>query len=74
MTEQFSREQIERARRALHTRRGPAGRPIAATAWQCEGHWQADDQMDIWQCADEVELDAMRARGEEVDEHGDDEA
>lgn len=53
-------------------------RPIAATAWRCEGRWQADDQMDIWQCCDEVERDAMRARGELDDEeesgHGHDQA
>ncbi len=53
-------------------------RPIAATAWRCEGQWQADQQMDIWQCCDEVERDAMRARGDldhdEEDTNGDNEA
>ncbi|WP_017973738.1 hypothetical protein [Actinopolyspora halophila] len=74
MTERLRQELVERARRDLHARRGPSRRPVATTAWLCEGHWQADDQMDIWQCADEVALDAMRARGEEVDEHDHDEA
>ncbi|MEU5853647.1 hypothetical protein [Saccharopolyspora shandongensis] len=40
---------------------------VASTAWKCEGRWQVDDQLDIWQCLDEVELDERRARGEEAD-------
>lgn len=38
---------------------------IAPGAWRCEGQWQAPEQMDIWQCADEVELDERRKRGED---------
>jgi len=48
-------------------RRGPKG--IAEGAWRCEGRWQCEDQMDLWQCIDEVELDERRKRGEDdVDE------
>ncbi|RCW45137.1 hypothetical protein DFQ14_103101 [Halopolyspora algeriensis] len=47
-----------------------SGKPIAAGAWRCEGHWQADNQMDIWQCLDEVVLDALREPGELDDEEG----
>lgn len=38
-------------------RGGRAARPVAADAWHCEGAWQPAEQMDIWQCCDEVALD-----------------
>lgn len=34
-------------------------RGVADGAWRCEGQWQAEDQMDIWQCIDEAVLDEM---------------
>lgn len=40
----------------------------APGAWRCENRWQHDDQMDIWQCVDEVELDARAARGDDQDD------
>lgn len=42
-------------------------RSVAAGAWHCEGRWQHDDQMDIWQCLDEAELDRRRAAGLDPD-------
>lgn len=57
---------IKQPQRGL--RSGP--RPVAATAWRCEGQWQADEQMDIWQCLDEVELDERRKHG--LDDEDDD--
>lgn len=54
------------AARHLHTVRGARHeRGIAIRAWWCEGRWQCEEQMDIWQCTDEVVLDAMRERGED---------
>ena len=46
-------------------------RRTAPGAWHCEGRWQHDEQMDIWQCIDEAELDRRRAAG--LDEDPDDE-
>lgn len=46
--------------------RGP--KAIAPGAWRCEGQWQCADQMDLWECLDEVELDERRKRGEDDDE------
>lgn len=46
-------------------KRGLPARPVAPTAWRCEGQWQCGEQMDIWQCLDEVELDERRKRGED---------
>lgn len=43
----------------------------AAGSWFCEGRWQHDDQMDIWACIDEAELDRRRAAG--LDQDPDDE-
>ncbi|MCA1194159.1 MULTISPECIES: hypothetical protein [unclassified Saccharopolyspora] len=61
------RAQIERRAAGLTGRvarggsRGP--RAVAAGAWQCEGQWKCDDQLDIWQCLDEVELDQRAGHG-----------
>lgn len=43
-----------------------SSRRTAPGAWFCEGRWQHDDQMDIWQCIDQVELD-RRAAGIDPD-------
>lgn len=38
-----------------------AARPrgVAGGAWRCEGRWQAEDQLDIWQCIDEATRDEL---------------
>ncbi|MBA8825309.1 hypothetical protein FHX42_002660 [Saccharopolyspora lacisalsi] len=71
MSEQHSPDPVNRAARHLRTRRGQNGsRPVSESAWRCEDLWQPDEQMDIWQCIDQVELDAMRERGELDEEEG----
>lgn len=56
------------AGREHQVKRGASGGPkssVAEGAWRCEGRWQCAEQMDIWQCVDEVELDERRRRGDE---------
>lgn len=49
-------------------KRGLPARPVSPKAWRCEGQWQHPDQMDIWECLDEVVLDERRKRGDDEDE------
>lgn len=62
--------EVRAAGRAQAIKRGAVRRSLrtAPGAWRCENRWQHDDQMDIWQCVDEVELDARAARGDDEDE------
>ena len=55
---------------ATRGRRGP--QQIAPDAWWCEGQWQPDGQLDIWQGLDEVVLDERRKQGLEDDEDDED--
>lgn len=51
---------------ATRGRRGP--QQIAPDAWWCEGQWQPDGQLDIWQGLDEVVLDERRKQGIDEDD------
>ena len=53
-------EQRAKGRQRAVRRGTKTGPGVAAGSWRCEGCWQPKDQMDIWECLDEVERDQMR--------------